>query len=40
MDAIIRVKNSEYSRYEDLLIERDALKKQAGIIDIECFIFI
>lgn len=29
MDAIIRVKNSEYSRYENLLIERDALKKQA-----------
>jgi len=31
MDAIIKVRNSEYARYEELLMERDALKKEARI---------
>ena len=28
---IIKVKNADYSRYEELLLERDQLRKEAGI---------
>lgn len=32
MDEIIRVKNSSYARYEELLMQRDNLKKEAFIM--------